>query len=115
MTPLWTILVVIFATIIGAIGALYFKKASKKLEFNIIKLLKLTELYIAVFLYVLSSVFFIFALKFGELSVLYPVTSASYIWITLLSIKYLKEKMNIWKWIGIIAVIIGVVLIGIAS
>ena len=115
MTPPWTILLVIFGTLIGAVGALYFKLASKKLEFKFIKLLTNWELYVAVFLYLLSSVFFIYALKFGELSILYPIVSASYIWVTLLSIKYLKEKMNIWKWSGIIAIIIGVILIGLAS
>jgi uncharacterized membrane protein len=115
MTPLWTIFLVIFGTMFGAVGALYFKKASKKLEFNIIKLLKIKELYLAVFLYLLSSAFFIYSLRFGELSILYPVSSAGYIWVTLLSIKYLKEKINMWKWMGVMVVILGVVLIGLAS
>ena len=115
MTPIWTIIMVIFATIIGSFGALYFKKASKHLEFKLIKLLTNKDLYIAVSLYLLSSVFCIYALKFGELSILYPVTSVGYVWVTLLSIKFLNEKMNMWKWLGITAIIMGVVLIGIAS
>lgn len=114
MTPLWAIGLTIIATILGAIGALYFKLTSDKLK-NIIKILVIKELYIAGFFYLLSTVFFIYALKHGELSILYPIISASYVWVTLLSIKFLKEKMNTWKWIGIITIVIGVVLIGLAS
>ena len=86
--------VVIMATLIGAIGALFFKKVSNRMNKNILSLLKDKSLYLGVLLYGLSALIFVFGLKFGELSVLYPVVSLSYVWVVILSLIFLKEKMN---------------------
>ncbi len=92
---------VFIATIIGAIGALLFKKASvKKVYF-----------FAGLFLYGISTVFFIYALHFGELTIIYPMTALSYVWVSLLSVKFLGEKISTKKWLGIIFIICGVVLI----
>ena len=69
------------------------------------------NLMIGVGLFCLSSVFYVGAMKYGELSLLYPITSLSYIWISLLSVKFLGERMNRYKWLGILLIIIGVALI----
>jgi uncharacterized membrane protein len=58
---------------------------------------------------------FIPALKGGDLSVLYPFVALAYIWVSLLSVKFLGEKMNKFKWLGIALIIIGVSFIGIGS
>jgi len=58
---------------------------------------------------------FIPALRGGDLSVLYPFVSLSYIWVMLLSIKMLGEKMTKLKWLGILLIISGVSLIGLGS
>ncbi|MEK6920915.1 MAG: EamA family transporter [Nanoarchaeota archaeon] len=114
-TPLFSVGLVIVATFIGAFGALFLKYGAEKLtrknKFTFIN----SRLVIGVFLYGLSSVFFLIALKNGELSVLYPLTSLSYVWISLLSIKMLGEKMNFYKWLGITAILLGVSLIGFGS
>ena len=114
-TPLSSVLLVLFATFIGAFGALFLKYGAntmtrqRKLSFLNLRLL------FGLFLYGLSSIFFLIALKNGELSVLYPLTSLSYIWISLLSIKMLHEKMNLYKWLGIAAILVGVSMIGLGS
>ena len=100
------------ATLIGSCGALFLKYVSKHVRVNLFSLLKRPLLYLALFLYGAATLIFVYALKFGELSVLYPVVALSYIWITLLSIKFLKEKMTDLKWLGIFMIIVGVVLIG---
>ena len=106
------ILVVIFATFIGAFGSLYLKKGAKQLHrHNLLLQFFNRNLMLGVFLFVLSSVFYIGAMKYGDLSVLYPVTSLSYVWISLLSIRFLGEEMNRYKWIGIAMIILGVFLI----
>ena len=43
-------------------------------------------------MYFLATLIFISALRKGNLNVLYPITSVSYIWVSLLSIKFLKEN-----------------------
>jgi len=114
-TEIWAVVLVLFATIIGAFGSLYFKMGSGKLTLDIKKLLKNYQIILGFLLYCISAVFFIIGLRGGELSVLYPLVAIGYIWVCLLSIKFLKEKMNIWKWLGIIFIIVGVSLIGIGS
>ncbi|MBN1503137.1 EamA family transporter [Candidatus Woesearchaeota archaeon] len=104
-------ILVIVATLIGAFGSLFLKKGSKNLSFNLISLIKNKDLVMGVALYVISSVFYIFALNYGELSMLYPLTSLAYVWVSLISIRFLNEKMNRIKWIGIILIIIGVFLV----
>lgn len=115
MTSLFAIVLVLIATIIGAFGALFLKYGAEKLTRSNKWTFINKRLIVGVFLYGVSSIFFLIALKNGELSVLYPLTSLSYVWISLLSIKMLGEKMNFLKWLGIAAILIGVSLIGFGS
>lgn len=114
-TPLSSVVLVVFATIIGAFGALALKYGANKLTRKNKWTFLNVRLLLGVFLYGVSSIFFLIGLKNGELSVLYPLTSLSYIWISLLSIKMLNEKMNFYKWLGITAILVGVTLIGVGS
>jgi len=114
-TELWSILLVFIGTIIGSFGALYLKIGSKDISINIKKLIRNYKLILGFVFYGISSIFFIIALTGGELSVLYPLCAASYIWVCLLSMKFLDEKMNKLKWLGIITIIIGIIFIGIGS
>ena len=111
MSLLIPILVIIIATLIGSVGALFLKKSADKFSFNFKGIIKNKNLIIGILLYGLSSIFFIATLKFGPLSVLYPVVATVYIWVALLSVKFLNEKMNLLKWLGIIFIIFGVILI----
>jgi len=115
MTELWAILLILGATWIGAFGSIFLKLGSNKLEFRLDKILRNRELFLGLFLFVFSSVFFIIGLRGGELSVLYPLVAASYIWISFLSVKMLCEKMNKHKWAGIILIVLGVSLIGLGN
>jgi uncharacterized membrane protein len=113
----WFMLLLVFiAVLIGSVGALLLKKGSAHfhVKFHWEFITKLLHNYIliwGIFMYGLSAIFFIYALKLGELSVVYPLTSMSYVIISLLSIKYLNEKMNAYKWAGIAFIILGVVLV----
>lgn len=62
-----------------------------------------------------NALLLILALRDGELSVLYPIISLSYVWVNLLSMYFFHEHMNIWKAAGILLVILGVALLGRAS
>ena len=114
-TEYWAIGLVVIASMIGAVGALFLKKGSPKFRISISGVLRNKYLLIGVVLYALSTILFIPALRGGDLSVLYPLVSLAYVWIALLSIKFLDEKMNKSKWLGITLIIIGVSLVGIGS
>jgi len=111
----WAIAMIIAATVLGAFGSIYLKKGAGRLEFSLKKLLGNRDLIIGFLLYGLSSLFFIVGLKGGELSVLYPLVALSYVWICILSIKLLKERMGFWKWLGVVLIVAGVGLIGMGS
>jgi uncharacterized membrane protein len=65
--------------------------------------------------YGLGAVLLIFALRKGELSVLYPIVATSYIWVSLLSMRFLGESISLFKWIGICIIMVGVVIVQIPS
>ena len=114
-TQLWAMGLVILATLVGAFGPIMLKKASAKKLSSISSLIKNYYLFIGIILYGLGTVLFIPALKGGDLSVLYPFVALVYIWVSLLSVKFLGEKMNRFKWIGVALIIIGVIFIGLGS
>lgn len=115
MTSLFAVLGVLIAALIGSLGSLFLKKGSDSLKLSFRALATNTSLLFGFLFYGLSVIFFIISLKHGELSVLYPLVSTSYIWTCLLSIRYLGEKMNRYKWTGIGLIIIGVSCIGLGS
>jgi len=114
-TQLWAIGLVVLASLVGAFGPILLKKASEKRLSKIKSLATNYHLFGGVALYGFGTILFIPALKGGDLSVLYPFVALSYIWVSLLSVKFLGEKMNKIKWIGISLIIIGVTFIGIGS
>jgi multidrug transporter EmrE-like cation transporter len=63
-------------------------------------------------LYGLSTVVLVLALRDGELSLLYPVISLTYAWVTILSFMYLGESVNPFKIAGLCTIILGVTLLG---
>lgn len=111
MTDWFGVELVIVSTFLGAFGGFYLKKGSSAFNRNILLQLKNVKLLIGLFLYGLSSIFFIYGLRFEKLSLLYPITSLTYLWVSFLSIKFLNERMDACKVIGMTLIIIGVLLI----
>ncbi len=114
-TPLWTILVYIIVSVFGALATFNLKVASAKISPKIRQIIKNKRLILAVFLYGVGTLISLVALKYGELSVLYPFAALQYVWANLLSKVYLKEKLTPQKWLGIVLISIGVSLIGIGA
>ena len=111
MTSLLSIILVNIANVLGAIGALFFKMASDTIKLN--NFFRSRKLMLGVLMYFASAVIYIIALKNGELTILYPMVATVYIWVSLLSLYVLKEKMNVYKWLGILAILVGVSFVGI--
>lgn len=62
--------------------------------------------------YGVGAVLMIVALKHGELSVLYPLISLSYVWVAILSVILFQELMNPLKIAGICVIMAGVAVLG---
>lgn len=114
-TQLWAVGLVILGCFLGSFGPIWLKKASGSISFRIKDLLKNYYLIGGFLSYGVGNLLFIPALKGGELSVLYPLVATVYVWVSLWSVKILKEKMNRLKWAGIFLVILGVVFIGLGA
>lgn len=99
---------VLFMTLLGALGAFFFKKATKEISFKL--MLQKRDIYIGGGCYFLSALINIFLLEHVSYSVLLPLTSITYIWTLLISKKYLNEKLTNKKVIGISLIILGTIL-----
>jgi len=59
-----------------------------------------------------STALLILALRDGELSLLYPVISLTYVWVVALSVLAFHETLNVWKVAGVGLICCGVALLG---
>tara|TARA_Y100000031_G_C7990390_1_gene278905 strand:+ start:191 stop:538 length:348 start_codon:yes stop_codon:yes gene_type:complete len=113
-TQLWAIGLVLLSTLLGSLGPIFLKKAAKDMHLNL-KSVKNPYFIGGVIFYGIGTVLFLPALKGGELSVLYPLVATIYIWVALLSMWLLGEKMNKFKWTSIALIILGIFFIGLGS
>lgn len=109
------ILLVLFSTLINAVAQLSYKFGVKNFTSNIIDVIVNPPLLAGLCLYGVSAVILVTALKSGELSVLYPIVATGYVWVNLLSMHFLGEPMNMFKWLGVASIILGVTAIGVGS
>lgn len=114
-TKLWAMGVVLFCTLLTSTAQIFYKFGAEKLEFNFISLLTNSELLMGILLYAVGGVLLILSFRGGEVSVLYPIIATSYIWVSFLSIYFLNESMNFYKWLGVFTIVSGIILIGIGS
>ena len=107
------VFLVLVSSLIGAVGTFLIKKGTNKHSFFV--LLKSKFLWIGFIFYGVSTILYLWALSQEDLTIIYPLVSTAYIWTTIFSVKYLGEKMNDYKWLGLVGIILGVVLIGFGS
>ena len=106
------------ATIIQVIGQLLIKRGtaelgpSPSLVETALGMVTILPLFLGYAMYGLFTVIMVFALRHGELSMLYPIIALTYVWVTLLSYFLLREPPNVYKNIGITTIVIGVAVLG---
>ena len=62
-----------------------------------------------------STVLFVLALRQGDLSLLYPVLTLGYVWVTVISVVMFHDSMNPFKIAGVAVIIGGVAVLGKSS
>jgi len=105
------IILVILCTAFTSLGQILWKISSTNLN-TLSNILTNIPLILGIISYGLGAMFLIIALKYGELSLIYPFIALSFIWVSLSAMYLFKEQMTLINWIGIIAIMIGVSLIG---
>ncbi len=111
-TKWWSILLMVLCTFLTATGQLFWKISTKNLEFSILSLITNYALILGFVLYALAAVLFVIALKYGDLSVLYPIIATSFIWVSLISLFFFNEALGFLKIFGVISILGGISLIG---
>jgi multidrug transporter EmrE-like cation transporter len=66
-------------------------------------------------IYGISTVLLVLALRSAHLSVLYPIISLTYVWVTILSVLIFNESMNVYKVVGLAIVVCGVAVLGLGG
>ena len=111
---------VFFCTWIGAAAQILMKIGAGALPplgatgilANPLLVLRNVQLMAGLSLYGLFTLLLIFALRDGELSIIYPVIALNYVWVTFLSLLFFHETMNPFKACGITVIVLGVVVLG---
>lgn len=112
-TKWWAIALMIPCTLFTSAGQILYKIGAETLSLDISSIIFNIPIIAGLISYAIGVIFLIIAFRGGELSVLYPIIATSYIWVSLAS-SYLFETdfMNVYKWTGVIVIVVGVSLIG---
>jgi multidrug transporter EmrE-like cation transporter len=115
------LLMVLVCTLIGAAAQVLIKMGTASLGEHpsmmatMVGILTIRLLFAGYALYGISTVLLVLALRQGELSLLYPVFTLTYVWVTVLSVIIFHDSMNAFKLGGIAIIIAGVAVLGRAS
>ena len=110
------LMILVFTLLSSAAQVLLkFGTVQLKLHPSLLGLLTNFPLIAGMALYGIGAALMVLALRHGELSVLYPLISLSYVWVAILSVALLGEMMNPFKIGGILAIMAGVGVLGSGS
>jgi len=97
----WIILMIM--TFIGSVGGLLFKQVSR---FELPKV-KVGFLLLGCGMYGIGALLNVYLLRILPYSIVFPLTSITYVWTMVLSKYILKEKINMFKIIGVSLILLG--------
>jgi multidrug transporter EmrE-like cation transporter len=115
--PKLSIALVFICTLLGAAAQILMKNGTQGQSVEgvtalVVAIFTNGQLFLGYALYGLSTVALVVALKYGELSILYPVIALTYVWVTALSVMIYGEQINFFKLLGLLTVVAGVAVIG---
>jgi len=102
-------------TLLTSAAQLSWKFGSNNFVPGIINIITNYGIILGFALYGLAAVLLIISLKGGELSVLYPIIATSFIWVNIFSPIFFEDKMNLFKWLGVLIIVIGVYFVGLGG
>lgn len=104
-------LLVLSASFIGSFGMVFLKAGAGRLHRDLTTLIFNYRLIAGIFLFLVSSYFFILGVRKGELTVLYPMMSLGYLWTLIWSRIFFGEPLTKNKFLGIGMILSGIVLL----
>ena len=115
-TKSWAIGLIILCTLFTSSAQVFYKFGAAKLVLtDIMTIITNYNIFIGLFLYGISAFLMLLAFKGGEVTVLYPIFATSFIWVAILSNIFFSEPLNLFKWLGVGSIIIGISFISYGS
>lgn len=106
--------ITLLAAVIASFAQYLFKRAVPKFPANmkgVLSLFKNKLLMIGAAVYVVDLAIYLVALRYGELSFVYPIFASSFVFTLLLSKYGLKEPISAKRAIGVALVVVGIALV----
>ncbi len=109
--------IIIFTLVAAAIAAVsqyLLKNAIHKFDLSLKGILSLVRnrgVMFGILLYLVSAVFYLFALDYGQLSFVYSIFSSTFIFVLFISYFALKERITSMRVLGTALVILGIIII----
>jgi multidrug transporter EmrE-like cation transporter len=114
-TPFSSMAWVMGASFFGSFGALFLKIGAGKLQRSLRSVATNWRLLLGIAFYLFSSVLFVFGVRRGELSVLYPMVALGSVWTLLWSKLILGEPLTRPKLVALGMILCGMALIGMGA
>jgi drug/metabolite transporter (DMT)-like permease len=110
-------MIVLVCTVLVAIGQYLIKLGANRLSHaglfgTLIGIFTIPPIFAGYCLYAVFTVMFVYALRHGELSILYPLIALGYVWVTITAVIAFHETMNPLKIAGLAIIIAGVAILG---
>jgi drug/metabolite transporter (DMT)-like permease len=110
-------MIVASCTLLIAVAQLLIKIGANRLSHaglaaTLIGIFTVPPLFAGYCLYGVFTVLFVYALRHGEVSVLYPIIALGYVWVAILSALVFHETMNPLKVLAIAIIVAGVAVLG---
>jgi multidrug transporter EmrE-like cation transporter len=106
---------VLGGSVIGSVGAVFLKSGAMAVQRHLSSILLNWKLAMGIVTYMLSSVMFVKGMAHGELSVLFPMVSLSYICSLVWSRLLFNEAVTKAKIYGVTMILVGIVCLGLGN
>lgn len=107
----YALLLMIICTLFTSAAQVFYKFGAARLPLIFTNY----QLIIGLALYALAAIIFVVALKFGEVTMLYPIIATSYVWVAFLSWWIFGDVINVYKSLGIVAIVAGIIIISVGG
>ncbi len=112
-----SVLIVVACTLMGAAAQVLIKMGAAQLSHaslvaTFVSIFTVPALFLGYCLYGVFAVLMVYALRHGELSILYPVIALTFVWVSILSALIFHEVMSPMKIAGIAVIVCGVAVLG---
>jgi drug/metabolite transporter (DMT)-like permease len=107
-----SVMMVCSCTLISAAAQILMKIGVAHFSMSLLGIVTNVPLIAGYSLYGVFTLMMVMALREGELSLIYPIISLSYVWVTVLSYFIFHDRINPLKLAGISSIMLGVALLG---